>query len=92
LPSGKLCDLTPATKADEMNRMVEHTNSRKTRQQTQDRLCSEIRKGLDDIEAGRTVDGDAAFDAVRHALLEKRSLPELREHKPPSASGACAMR
>jgi len=31
-------------------------------------LRTEIRKGLDDIEAGRTVDGDAAFQAVRKRL------------------------
>ncbi|QLH37748.1 MAG: hypothetical protein HWD60_00320 [Defluviicoccus sp.] len=35
------------------------------------RLRAEIRKGLDDIEAGRTVDGDAAFDALRNALSLK---------------------
>jgi hypothetical protein len=35
------------------------------------RLRVEIRKGLDDIEAGRTVDGDAAFDALRNALSSK---------------------
>ena len=33
-------------------------------------LRTEIRKGLDDIEAGRTVDGDAAFQAVRNRLEE----------------------
>ncbi len=33
-------------------------------------LRTEIRKGLDDIEAGRTVDGDAAFQAVRKRLEE----------------------
>lgn len=33
------------------------------------RLRVEIRKGLDDIEAGQTVDGDAAFDALRNALF-----------------------
>ncbi len=31
-------------------------------------LRAEIRKGLDDIEAGRTVDGNAAFEAVRQRL------------------------
>ncbi|WP_223291787.1 type II toxin-antitoxin system prevent-host-death family antitoxin [Defluviicoccus vanus] len=31
-------------------------------------LRSEIRKGLDDIEAGRTVDGDEAFRALRERL------------------------
>ncbi|MCW5698452.1 MAG: type II toxin-antitoxin system Phd/YefM family antitoxin [Rhodospirillales bacterium] len=33
-------------------------------------LRAEIRKGLDDIEAGRTVDGDAAFQAVKERLEE----------------------
>jgi hypothetical protein len=33
-------------------------------------LRTEIRKGLDDIEAGRTVDGDAAFQAIRKRLEE----------------------
>lgn len=32
------------------------------------RLRSEIRKGLDDIEAGRTIDGDEAFRALRERL------------------------
>lgn len=32
------------------------------------RLRSEIRKGLDDIEAGRTIDGDEAFQALRERL------------------------
>jgi prevent-host-death family protein len=31
-------------------------------------LRAEIRKGLDDIEAGRIVDGDEAFRAVRDRL------------------------
>ena len=33
-------------------------------------LRTEIRKGLDDIEAGRTVDGDTAFQDVRKRLEE----------------------
>lgn len=31
-------------------------------------LRAEIRKGLDDIEAGRTVDGNQAFKALRERL------------------------
>jgi prevent-host-death family protein len=31
-------------------------------------LRAEIRKGLDDIGAGRTVDGNAAFEALRERL------------------------
>ena len=54
-----------------MVRMIDHTNSRKTPRQMQDRLRAEIRKGLDDIKAGRTVDGDAAFDALRQVLASK---------------------
>lgn len=71
LPSGKPGDLTRAMKAGDMVRMTEHTNSSQTPRQKQDRLRAEIRKGLDDIEAGRTVDGDAAFDALRQALASK---------------------
>lgn len=33
-------------------------------------LRAEIQKGLDDIKAGRTVDGDAAFQAVRKRFEE----------------------
>jgi prevent-host-death family protein len=31
-------------------------------------LRADIRQGLDDIDAGRTVDGDAAFDAIQARL------------------------
>jgi prevent-host-death family protein len=31
-------------------------------------LRAEIRKGLDDIEAGRTVDGEEAFKALRERI------------------------
>ena len=31
-------------------------------------LRAEINKGLDDIEAGRTVDGEEAFEALRERL------------------------
>lgn len=48
--------------------MMKHVNGSMRTQHEHDRLRAEIRKGLDDLEAGRAVDGDAAFKALRHAL------------------------